>query len=55
MDLILKKYAESGNQAQIHNEIRVFVGDTTTLRLGHSDHVLDEIVRLIKKYCVDPQ
>ena len=55
VDSILKKYAESGNQAQVHNEIRVFVGDTTTLCLGHSDHVPDEIVCLIKKYCVDPQ
>ena len=55
VDSILKKYAESGNHAKVHNEIRVFVRDATTLRLGHSDHVLEEIICLIKKYCVDPQ
>ena len=55
VDLILKKFSDSGNHARVHNEIRAFVGDTNTLRLGDSDRVLDEIVRLIGIYCVEPQ
>jgi hypothetical protein len=49
---ILEDYVVSGNISQVHNDIRKFVSDIPTLRLGDKDHTLNEIIRLIEKHRV---
>ncbi|KAI0251027.1 hypothetical protein BJV78DRAFT_1213904 [Lactifluus subvellereus] len=49
---ILEDYVMSGNKIQVHNDIRKFVSDIPTLRLGDKDHTLNEIIRLIEKHRV---
>jgi hypothetical protein len=52
VNLVLRAYVQSESQVDVHTAIRKFSG---TMRLVSTDHVLDEIIRLIKKYCVDPE
>jgi len=48
----LQDYAKSGEIAQVHNDIRMFSGGMPSLRLEGNDDALNEIMRLIKRHCV---
>jgi len=47
---VLEDYVKSGEIAQVHNNIRKFVNNMSTLRLANKDYTLDEIIRLIENH-----
>ena len=49
---VLQDYAKSKEISQVHNDIRKFVSDIPTLRLGDKDYPLNETIRLIEKHRV---
>ena len=51
---VLGAYAKSGEQARIHNVILRFTESMEGRRLVDKDYVLEEIIRLINEYRVDP-
>jgi hypothetical protein len=48
---VLQRYVESGEILRVHNDIRKYVNNIPTFRLGDTDHTLKEIERLIETNC----
>jgi hypothetical protein len=49
---VVKDFENSGELAQVHNDIRKFTSSGSLFRFGEK-YVLDEIIRLIEKHRVD--
>jgi hypothetical protein len=53
---VIDKHVKSGRRDSIHRDIRSFVAETFSIRFAtpEKDLVLENIVSLIRRYCVPP-
>ncbi|KDQ52419.1 hypothetical protein JAAARDRAFT_40270 [Jaapia argillacea MUCL 33604] len=51
---ILEKYSRSAEKNQVHNEITTFVDQTGLRQRADRDLVLEKVVQLIERFCLDP-